>query len=179
MTKQKPTKPVQIVRPRGGPARRMGEMLPTISGTAFKRFGFVQSAIVSRWKDIVGERYARVSAPESIRFPVGKKQDGVMTVVVTGAHAPMMMHVAPEILERANRFFGYSAVAKVVIRQGEVAAARVKTATPELAPLSEAAAVELGDSLRTIADPELRAVLESLARGVAAKTDMPVLGRIK
>lgn len=102
-----------------------------------------------------------------------------MTVVVAGAHAPMMMHVAPEIMERANRFFGYSAVAKVVIRQGEVASGRARTEALEPAPLSEAAAVELGDSLRTIADPELRAVLESLARGVAAKMDIAVLGRIK
>jgi hypothetical protein len=178
MTKQKSAKPQQNVRPRGGPARRMGEMLPTIGGTAFKRFGFVQSAIVSRWKEIVGERYARVSMPESIRFPMGKKQDGVLTVIVSGAHAPMMMHVAPEIVERTNRFFGYMAVAKVVMRQGEVVANRVKTVVAAPAPLTEAAAVELGESLKTVADPELRAVLESLARGVAAKSDMPVLGRI-
>ena len=154
----------------------MGEMLPEIGGTAFKRFGFVQSAIVSRWKEIVGERYSRVSQPESIRFPVGKKSDGTLTVVTSGAHAPMMQHVAPEILERANRFFGYIAVARVVIRQGEVA--KAEAAVVRAAPVA-VEPVDLGDSLRTVADPELRAVLESLARGVAANSGVAVLGRVK
>lgn len=154
----------------------MGEMLPEIGGTAFKRFGFVQSAIVSRWREIVGERYARVSQPESIRFPVGKKSEGTLSVVTSGAHAPMLQHVAPEILERVNRFFGYGAVARVLVRQGEVA----KADSPVLRPVPlSVEPVDLGDSLKTVADPELRAVLESLARGVAANSAVPTLGRVR
>jgi hypothetical protein len=175
MTKQKSVKRVWADRPRGGPARRMGEMLPAIGGASFKRFGFVQSSIVSRWREIVGERYARVSAPESIRFPQGKRADGTLTVAVSGAHAPMMQHVIPEIMERVNRFFGYVAVAKVVIRQGEVQ----KAAAPEPRPHRAPVPIELGDSLRTVADPELRAVLESLAQGVAAFTEVKVLGKVR
>lgn len=161
-------------KPRGGPARRMGEMLPDVGGTAFRRFGFVQSSIVSRWKEIVGDRYATVSAPESIRFPQGKRAEGVLTLSVTGAHAPMMQHVVPVIIERVNRFFGYAAVARVVIRQGEVTKRAPAPKRMELVPLP----VDLGDSLRTIADPELKAVLESLARGVATVT-MPIAGKVR
>ena len=152
----------------------MGEMLPDIGGTAFRRFGFVQSSIVSRWKEIVGERYANVSAPESIRFPQGKRADGVLTLSVAGAHAPMMQHVVPVIIERVNRFFGYAAIARVTIRQGEVQKLAPVRKQPELLALP----VELGDSLRTIADPELKAVLESLARGVATATQPVVIGKI-
>jgi hypothetical protein len=144
-------------------SRSVAELLPAVGGAAFKRFGFVQSAIVSRWKEIVGERLAGASAPESIRFPHGKKQDGTLTLVVRGAHAPMMQHVAPEIIERVNRFFGYAAVAKLTIRQGDVAAS-----VPRRAPAGlRAVPADLGEGLKTIADPELRAVLESLAAGVA------------
>ena len=32
----------------------------------------------------------------------------------------MMQHIIPEIVERVNRFFGYGAVARVTIRQGDV-----------------------------------------------------------
>jgi hypothetical protein len=174
MAKQK-TPFVKSERPRGGPARRMGEMLPTVGGTAFKRFGFVQSSIVSRWNEIVGEKYATVSAPESIRFPYGKRAEGTLTLSVTGAHAPMMQHVTPVIMERVNLFFGYAAVAKVVIRQGEIAKSAPGPKRVSLVPMP----VELGESLRTIADPELKAVLESLARGVATRAQqlMP-LGKI-
>jgi hypothetical protein len=162
-------------KPRGGRARSVAEMLPEIGGAAFRRFGFVQSSIVSRWKEIVGDKYADISAPESIRFPQGKRADGTLTLAVGGAHAPMMQHVVPVIIERVNRFFGYPAVARVIIRQGEVKRRHVAAIRPELLPMP----VELGESLRTIGDPELKAVLESLARGVATSAaNMMPLGKI-
>jgi len=152
-------------RPRGGPARAISDLMPEIGRTAFRRFGFVQSSVVSRWHEIVGPRHARVCAPESIRFPPGEKRDGILQLVVTPAHAPIIQHVVPEIIERVNRFFGYNAVAKVKLRQGEVKAPPALTpraAPPVLKPIP----IELGESLRDIGDPELRAVLESLARSM-------------
>lgn len=163
-------------RPRGGRARTVSEMLPDIGRAAYCRFGFVQSAVVSRWSEIVGTRYAGVSTPESIRFPQGSRADGVLTLSVTGAHAPMMQHVAPEIIERVNRFFGYPAVARLAIKQGAAPRPATKRpAPPSLQPIP----VELGDSLRMVADPELKAVLESLARGVAASQGAPVFDKEK
>src|SRR3546814_7435588 len=98
----------------------MADIGPNIGRAAFRRFGFVQSSIVTRWGDIVGHTYAEVSAPESIRFPAGQKAGGTLRLVVSSGFAPMMQHVLPEIVERVNRFFGYNAVAKVAMRQGEV-----------------------------------------------------------
>ena len=164
-------------------ARAVSDMLPEIGGAAFRRFGFVQSSIVSRWREIVGERYAAVSSPESIRFPPGRRSEGVLTLVVEGAHAPMMQHVAPVIVERVNRFFGYGAVQRVSFRQGvvQLAKAKARVAPPSL----RAIPADIGDSLREIADPELRAVLEALARGVAesegraaAMMTIPVVGKL-
>lgn len=155
--------------PRANRARQVAELLPDVGRAAFRKFGFVQSSIVSRWSEIVGEKLARVSVPESIRFPAGKKQDGVLTLTVRGAHAPMMQHITPEIVERVNRFFGYVAVARVVIHQGEVAPKPERRAPPSIRVVP----VELGNSLKTIADPELKAVLEALAAGVAATRGVP------
>ncbi len=155
--------------PRANRSRAVAELLPAIGGAAFRRFGFIQSSVVSRWPEIVGERFSGVSTPESIRFPMGQKQDGVLTLTVRGAHAPMMQHVIPEITERVNRFFGYAAVARITIRQGEVAKPRVKAAPPPLRTVP----ADLGLSLKGIADPELRAVLESLAAGVASTSGLP------
>jgi hypothetical protein len=162
--------------------RAMADLLPAAGGAAFRRFGFVQSSIVSRWREIVGVRYAAVSSPESIRFPPGKKSAGVLTLIVEGAHAPMMQHVAPAIKDRVNAFFGYPAVDRIAIRQGAVQAGKVKSraAPPSLRPIP----AELGDSLREVVDPELRACLESLARGLSdgdgapLVSTIPVVGRI-
>jgi len=165
-----PEAPKEQARRNG--SRQVAELLPDVGRAAFRKFGFVQSSIIGRWGEIVGERWAAVSAPESLRFPIGKKQDGVLTLTVRGAHASMMQHILPEIVERVNRFFGYAAVARVVIRQGEVAAKPERRAPPSI----RAVPIELGDSLKTIADPELKAVLESLAAGVAATRGAPAVG---
>ena len=179
--------------PRAKRARSVADMLPDVGRAAFKRFGFVQSSIVSRWREIVGERYAGVSTPESIRFPPGKKSAGVLTLVVEGAHAPMMQHVGPVIIDRVNRFFGYQAIERIAFKQGMVKLAQAmgRTAPPSLRPIrpvidpSSEIPAELGDSLRAVSDPELRACLESLARGLAAgdaapasALAIPVVGRI-
>jgi hypothetical protein len=157
--------------PRSCRARSAGEFVGDVGGQSFKRFGFVQSAIVSRWAEIVGERYARVSAPESIKFPAGKKAGGVLTLLVDGAHAPLIQHLTPMIVDRVNRFFGYAAINRIVFRQGKPPATAARPQRPQLAPVPK----ELGEGLREIADPELRACLESLASRIAATSGSPSL----
>jgi hypothetical protein len=157
-------------RPRGGEARAVADLVPQIGRAAFRRFGFVQSSVVSRWPEIVGPIHARVCQPEAIRFPPGEKSQGILELVVLPAHAPLIQHVIPEIIERVNRFFGYRAVVRIKMRQGAVQANPAegqRTAPPSLKPIP----MELGDSLRDIGDPELRTVLESLARSLGAKDD--------
>jgi hypothetical protein len=158
-------------RPRVGGPRRIADLMPQIGAAAFRKFGFVQSSIVTRWAEIVGAHYAEISAPESIRFPVGKKAGGTLQLTVMSGHAPMIQHVLPDIIERVNRFFGYAAVAKVAMKQGEVRGSAPERRPPprNLKPVP----VELGDSLRDIGDPELRQVLESLARGLVNSSGLP------
>jgi hypothetical protein len=168
MSKRKPEESERSCRPRSA-----GDLLGGIGGQSFRRFGFVQSAIVSRWTEIVGERYARVSSPESIRFPTGKKAGGVLTLLVDGAHAPLIQHLTPLIVERVNRFFGHAAINRIVFRQGKPPAAPARPERPQLRPVPK----ELGEGLREIADPELRACLESLAAQIAASSGPPSLSQ--
>jgi hypothetical protein len=173
MERDKPAKPAKAATPRrfergrGGPARAIADLMPEVGRTAFRRFGFVQSSVVTRWPEIVGAKYARVCSPEAIRFPPGEKSEGILQLVVQPAHAPMIQHVVPEIIDRVNRFFGYKAVAKAKLRQGEVKPPRAEI-TPAAPPSLRPIPLELGESLRDIGDPELRAVLESLARSMGA-----------
>jgi hypothetical protein len=160
--------------PRRGYARACGDLVGDIAGTSFKRFGFVQGAVVSRWVEIVGERYAKVSTPESIRFPAGKKSGGTLTLAVEGAHAPLMQHLGPLIIERVNRFFGYEAVSKIAFKQGRRPKSEPKPVRPAAAQLPK----ELGEGLRQIADPELRACLESLAGRLAGSRGLPAVDKV-
>jgi hypothetical protein len=159
-------------RPRGQGSRAIGDLMPEIGRTAFRRFGFVQSSVVTRWPEIVGASHARICSPEAIRFPPGEKAEGILQLVVVPAHAPLIQQVIPEIIERVNRFFGYRAVARVKLRQGAVTPppeGKPAAPPPSLKPIP----LELGDSLRDIGDPELRTVLESLARSLADREPSP------
>ncbi|QIK78410.1 DUF721 domain-containing protein [Sphingomonas piscis] len=156
---------------RSGRARLAGDIVGKVGDAAFRRFGFVQSSVVSRWQEIVGERYAKISCPESIRFPQGRRSGGVLTLTVEGAHAPLLQHIAPMVIERVNRFFGHEAVDRIVFKQGRAPAQAARPARPGPAPVPK----ELGEGLREIADPELRACLESLASKIAATTGPPAV----
>ncbi|MBC7504374.1 MAG: DUF721 domain-containing protein [Sandarakinorhabdus sp.] len=151
-------------------ARRVADLVPAIGGQAFRRFGFTQSVIVERWADIVGERYARHSRPESLSMPRGKQEGGTLKVAVSGALAPMLAHVEPQVIERVNRLLGHNAVARVMLRQAdmEVRAARAEVPAVELS-------AETRSTLKEIADPALRASLESLAQALAGTSGLPVV----
>jgi len=157
-------------RSRGGVAKKIGDLTPEIGRTAFRRYGFIQSSIVTRWPEIVGSIHSKICLPEVIRFPQGEKSEGLLQLVVIPAHAPLIQQIIPEIIERVNRFFGYKAVSRIKIRQGAVDVEKVENLTkglPSLKPIP----LELSDSLRDIGDAELRTVLESLAQAMINKED--------
>lgn len=156
-------------RPRGGEARAISDLVPEIGRTAFRKFGFIQSSVVSRWREIVGDRLADVTQPAMIRFPAGQKAGGTLHLTISGAHAPMLQHVAPDLIAAVNRFFGYAAIATVRMSHGQVTPAPAVQPPAMLKPVP----AELGDSLRDIGDPELRTVLERMAAGLATPPKLP------
>lgn len=156
-------------RPRGGEARAIADMVPEIGRAAFRKFGFIQSSIVSRWGEIVGSKLANITQPAMIRFPVGQKAGGTLHLTISGAHAPMLQHVTPDIITAVNRFFGYAAIAHVRMTHGHVVPAAPVQPAAMLKPIP----AELGDSLRDIGDPELRAVLERMAAGLGGPAKLP------
>ncbi|MBB4630612.1 DUF721 domain-containing protein [Sphingosinicella soli] len=157
---------------RRGGSRSVAELVPLVGRKAFRRFGFVDSAVVARWPEIVGPDYARHSTPESLTFPHGKRSGGTLNLSASGSHALMIQHVAPQIIERVNRFFGYDAIVRIAIRQGMVAAAQTAgttVQTPGEVP------EDIAGSLKTIADQGLRQSLEDLARQMGATKGPPVI----
>jgi hypothetical protein len=155
---------------RGGEARAIADLVPAIGGAAFRKFGFIQASLVTRWRDIVGDRLADITEPAMIRFPHGQKDGGTLHLTISGAHAPMLQHVEPDLVARVNRFFGYAAIARVRMTQGQIAPAPRPVQPAAIAP---ALPTEISDSLRTVADPELRTVLERMAAGLARRPALP------
>lgn len=152
-------------------ARAISELMPDIGGAAFRRFGFLQSAIVARWAEIVGAHYGAHSIPEGLSFPTGKRSGGSLRIVVTGAFAPLLKAVEPQIIDRVNRFFGYAAVDRVVLRHGDLPRQAAVKATIMPRPMT----AETSATLRDIADPDLRDALQSLAEALGATKGPPII----
>lgn len=175
MPKTPKTPPPKAPEPpvRRGRPRAIADLVGDVGGQAFRSFGFTQSALIDRWAEIVGPQYARHCRPLRLRFPRGQKDGGTLAIAATGALAPMLRHVEPQIIERANRILGYAAVARLAVEQGAVMAPPATApAAPPPAPLPEAAR----STLKDIADPELKATLESLAQALASSKGPPKIG---
>jgi hypothetical protein len=83
----------------------------------------------------------------------------------------MLRHVEPQVIERVNRILGYAAVARITLRHADIDP--IARAAPEPPPVE--LSVETRSTLRDIADPDLRASLESLAQALASSKGPPII----
>ncbi len=81
-----------------------------------------------------------------------------MFLRVEGPRSLEVQHIAPQLLERINTYFGYRAVAELRIMQGPV----MRDVPPE-PPAREIKQVSLD---KEIEDEKLRAALEKLGAGI-------------
>ena len=165
---------------RRGGARRIADLIPAVGDLAFRKFGFVQSALITRWPEIAGERIAQVTQPQGLRFARGTKAEGTLKLTVTSAAAPMVQHLSGDLMAAVNRFFGYRAVARIDIVQGIVqrrVSPNARGAPTIAEPVRTASAAPSNSpGVRAVADPELRAVLEGLAASLATRDGPPKIG---
>ena len=161
---------------RRGGARLLSDLIPAVGDLAFRKFGFVQSALITRWPEIAGERIAKVTQPQGLRFARGTKAEGTLKLTVTSAAAPMVQHLTGDLMAAVNRFFGYRAVARIDIVQGTVqrSVPRAPIMAEPLRPSPPSVSSNAG--VRAVADPELRAVLEGLAASLATRDGPPKIG---
>ncbi len=150
---------------RNGP-RALAALLPRAVGDAFRRRGFAEAGILTHWPDIVGSHIAAETAPERLSFARGARRDGTLHVRVAGALATELQHLAPQLIERINTYFGYAAVGRLAISQAPLPAAPEPRQTPTPAAPDPAADAALADGLGSIADDGLKGALFRLGRAV-------------
>lgn len=160
---------------RKGGMRAIGALTPGLTRKALGKRGFTGAKIVTDWALIVGEDLARQSQPDSLRFPRGQRDQGVLTVRVDGPLATELMHLEPLVVERINGHFGYKAVARLKLVQAPVRrppadARRAAPARTPPRPIAPAEADALEARLAAVEDPALRESLRRLGRTVLGRT---------
>jgi len=151
---------------RGGKPKALAEAAGKVTKSVFGRRGLADGAVINDWPTIAGAHLARHSAPERIVFRTGERREGDLHLRVdNGGLAMELQHLEPVLLERINGYFGYFAVAHIKITQGPLPE-RKESIQPVEASLSPSEEETLLKTLAKIDDPELKAALEKLGRGV-------------
>ena len=159
-------------RPPPDPDRRkargllaVGVNLPKIAAPALRKRGFAEARLITEWPGIVGETLARETLPQKLVFPRGSRNDAILHLRVASGFALELQHVAPQIIERINGFFGFRAIAELRYSQGPIPPVRRARRVP-VRRLPEADEARIADRLDGIEDPELRESLRRLGRAI-------------
>ncbi|SEN59201.1 hypothetical protein SAMN04488003_12222 [Loktanella fryxellensis] len=135
--------------------------------------GFAETRLLTHWAAFVGEDVAAVATPVNVGYGRGG-MGATLTILTTGANAPMLEMQKPQILDRVNGCYGYRAIARIRITQtaptgfaeGRVAFA----AAPKAPPLPDPATQDRARAVASgVANDDLRAALEALAAKVLSK----------
>ena len=135
--------------------------------------GFAQARLLTHWAEIVGEATAAVARPVEVKY--GREGIGAtLTILTTGAQAPMLEMQKTQICDRVNACYGYRAIARVRITQtaatgfaeGKVA---FKHAPKREKSIDPAIAKTARDAADGVQSDELRAALAALGANVLAK----------
>lgn len=129
--------------------------------------------MLAHWPEIVGAGLAEFSAPEKLVFPrasgdegaKGQRSGAVLTIRVDGPVAVEIRHLEPQIIERINAYYGYSAVARLKLVQGPLPA-KARPRYRKIRPLAADERAALDQDLEKIEEPALRKSLEKLGERV-------------
>lgn len=137
--------------------------------------GFAVTRVLTHWQEIVGEDIAAICKPVDVKY--GRQGIGAtLTVLTTGAQAPMLEMQKERIRAKVNGVYGYNAIERLRITQtaatGFAEGQAVFTPKPKPAEtvLPEEIRAEAHDVAAPIADAGLREALERLAANVLNKT---------
>ena len=142
------------------------------SRSASESRGFAVSRLLTHWSEIVGPDVAERAQPVDVKY--GRGFGATLTVLTTGAEAPMVEMQKDRIRDRVNACYGYAAIQKVRITQtaasgfadGKPVFGKRQVPKKTLPPIPQAAVKAATD----IKDTTLRSALERLGANVLADT---------
>src|SRR3954468_15991286 len=148
-------------------AKPLSVLLRDVFSDAYAKQGFAARELVTRWAEIAGADIARYAEPLKIQWPrpvEGQPQEPATLVLrVEGPAALEIQHKGAVLLERVNRFFGWSAVGRLALRQAPLS--RRERPTPPRPPDAQTVAI-VAETLGAAEDGELRAALARLGAAI-------------
>jgi hypothetical protein len=148
-------------------AKPLSVLLSDVFSDAYAKQGFAARELVTRWADIAGSDIAKHCEPLKMQWPrpvEGQAQEPATLVLrVEGPMALEIQHASDVILARVNRFFGWSAVGRLALRQAPLARRHRPAPPPPPDPKSVAA---IAETLSAVEDEQLRDALARLGAAI-------------
>ena len=148
-------------------ARPLSVLLGDVFSDAYAKQGFAARELVTRWAHIAGREIAAHSEPLKMQWPrpvEGQPQEPATLVLrVEGPMALEIQHSSDVILARVNRFFGWSAVGRLALRQAPLSRRDPPRSSAGPDPKSVA---DVAKTLSAVEDDELRAALARLGASI-------------
>ena len=137
--------------------------------------GFAVSRVLTGWPEIVGDDIAAIARPVNVSYGRGGF-GATLTVLTTGAQAPMLEMQKEQLRTKVNAVYGYNAIARVRITQtaasgfaeGKVAFGHQKP-TIDTAPPDPALRQKAAEATKPVSDDGLRDALARLGENILNK----------
>jgi hypothetical protein len=148
-------------------AKPLSLLLSDVFKDAYAKQGFAARELVTRWAEIAGRDVAEHSEPLKLQWPrpvEGQPQEPATLILrVEGPMALEIQHKSDLILERVNRFLGWSAVGRLALRQAPLSR-HERPAAPR--PPDPKEVDEVAQTLSAVENEELRAALARLGAAI-------------
>lgn len=152
--------------------KRTATLLGNRIRTASESRGFAQSRLLTNWAEIAGLDISSVARPVEVSYSRGGI-GATLTLLTTGAQAPMLEMQKEQIRAKVNSVYGYNAIARVRITQtattgfaeGQVDFTHRPKSVSEMIP--DAGIVKrAAETTQAVGDQGLRTALERLGTNV-------------
>lgn len=155
--------------------KRTSTLLQDRIRRATEKRGFAETRLLTRWAEIVGPDIAKVGQPVDISYGRGGF-GATLTVLTTGAQAPVLEMQKEDLRTKINAVYGYNAIARIRITQTAPTGFSEGQTQFDASPLKvvEQPDAKVGAASREIAAPvgndSLREALEKLGQNVLARS---------
>lgn len=139
-------------------------LLKKVATPVCQQYGFVAATILMDWQLIVGEKFAAICQPEKVVFPGYKRNNGLLYVATSSGFAPELSCLEPMIIDTVNKYFGYKAVQRLVIRHKKVMSPPQKNKQEKQVCPADRELIE--GYIKDIDNPELKTALRNLGLGI-------------
>ena len=156
--------------------KRTSALLQKRIRTASQTRGFAQSRLLTQWVEIVGHDIATIARPVKIGY-AKHGLGATLTVLTTGAQAPMLEMQKESLRQKVNTVYGYNAISRITITQtapsgfseGQANFEHNQKPEPQTAPDPKAKAKAKAWAA-PVGDMSLRTALEVLGQNIISKS---------